>query len=353
MCSPSRAQTNMEASATLAKMKVADLKKELKARGLSVVGNKNDLLERLQEAMECGGDQVEMEGGEAGEEDFDEEEILGEEDIDSELTPQEEEAALGGPTIRVKDTSALLEQPEKKKISLKRTQPPPTPPEEPTPQEETPAAGEEAGVQGPGEGDAAAPPDPDSPPPAKKIIKLDGIEAKDPKARAERFGIPMTEEARKEARKARFGLATNGASEATKGVSLSEDEKKMARAARFGITSTTTTTTTTATAAAAATATKISMEGEKVEIDRLMKRAERFGEVTSPALLKASEEEKKKARMKRFGETEPVTAGGDTEEAKKDAAPDDAVAKRKARFGLVTASDEDEKKRKRAERFAI
>ncbi|KAK8379972.1 hypothetical protein O3P69_019785 [Scylla paramamosain] len=330
----------MEASATLAKMKVADLKKELKARGLSVVGNKNDLLERLQEAMECGGDQVEMEGGEAGEEDFDEEEILGEEDIDSELTPQEEEAALGGPTIRVKDTSALLEQPEKKKISLKRTQPPPTPPEEPTPQEETPAAGEEAGTL--------------TAPPAKKIIKLDGIEAKqDPKARAERFGIPMTEEARKEARKARFGLATNGASEATKGVSLSEDEKKMARAARFGITSTTTTTTTTATAAAAATATKISMEGEKVEIDRLMKRAERFGEVTSPALLKASEEEKKKARMKRFGETEPVTAGGDTEEAKKDAAPDDAVAKRKARFGLVTASDEDEKKRKRAERFAI
>ncbi|XP_045113469.1 SAP domain-containing ribonucleoprotein-like [Portunus trituberculatus] len=292
--------------------------------------------------MDCGGDQVEMEGGEGVEEDFDEEEILGEEDIDSEITPQEEEAALGGASIRVKDTSALLEQPEKKKISLKRTQPPPAALEEPAPPEETPVAGE-AGAEGEGEqGEAAAPSDPASPP-AKKIIKLDGIEAKDPKARADHFGIPMTDEARKEARKARFGLAANGAAEASKGVSLSDEEKRIARAARFGLNTTNTTTTNTTTAAATAT-NKLSMEGQKVEIDRLMKRAERFGEVTSPALLKASEEEKKKARMKRFGEAEGEA---------KSAGEDDSVAKRKARFGLVTASDEEEKKRKRAERFAI
>merc|ERR1712198_455767 len=47
---------NMEAAPVdLSKMKVADLKKELKARGLSVEGKKNELQERLQEALEADG----------------------------------------------------------------------------------------------------------------------------------------------------------------------------------------------------------------------------------------------------------------------------------------------------------
>merc|ERR1711915_908930 len=92
-------QTTMDASADLSKMKVADLKKELKARGLPVVGNKNELVERLQEAILAGGEVLTGgTGGEEDEEEFDEEEILGDVDElgdeDTNLTEQEEEAAL-------------------------------------------------------------------------------------------------------------------------------------------------------------------------------------------------------------------------------------------------------------------
>lgn len=38
------------------KMKVADLKQELKARGLSAVGSKNELLQQLQAATEVSND---------------------------------------------------------------------------------------------------------------------------------------------------------------------------------------------------------------------------------------------------------------------------------------------------------
>ena len=51
---------------------------------------------------------MEMDSGDGVDEDFDEEEILGEEDIDSELTPQEEEAALGGSAIKMKDVCIYI-----------------------------------------------------------------------------------------------------------------------------------------------------------------------------------------------------------------------------------------------------
>ncbi|XP_050706736.1 uncharacterized protein LOC126992013 isoform X2 [Eriocheir sinensis] len=351
----------MDSAAPLSKMKVAELKKELRAHGLSTVGNKTELLERLQEAIDGGdtlGQDLSEGGVEVEEGDFCEEDILGEEELDSELTPQEEEAALKGAAIRVKDDSSLLEpEPEKKKISLKRTQPtliaPPDPPSTApattptpaaTPQEATPApeGGAEAveGEEGAGEGAAVSEGGEEATSPVpKKIIKLDGGgENKDLKARAERFGIPLTDEARKEARKARFGINSSNGTEASK----SEEEKKAARAARFGGA---------AGGGGGGGGGKISMEGEKVEIDQLMKRAARFGEVTSPALLKATEEEKKKQRMERFSAGATATADeGKKTEGVVAAPADDALKKRKDRFGIV---DEEEKKKKRAERFAI
>nr|XP_045620644.1 SAP domain-containing ribonucleoprotein-like isoform X2 [Procambarus clarkii] len=325
----------MEDATQLSKMKVADLKKELKSRGLSVAGNKTELIERLQEAIGSGN--VELGQVEGDDEDFDEEEILGGEDMDAaelgKLTPQEEEAALGG-NIRVRDEAALLEQPEKKKISLKRSAPPLEPPpttvvEAAETENEPPASQEEE--KGPDESASA-----------KKIIKLDsGSEKNAIETRAERFGIPMTEEARRLARAARFGTATNGATV----------NKKPA---------------------------KLSMETGGTDVEKLKARAERFGEVTSKSLAKVSELEKLKVRQERFtaaAAAAVATTGGEAGEAEetKTAAEETKTAveetKTTTEKTLITSldtpapaakvaisapaadNDEDAIKKKRAERF--
>ncbi|XP_071542580.1 SAP domain-containing ribonucleoprotein isoform X1 [Panulirus ornatus] len=309
----------MDDATRLSKMKVADLKKELKARGLSVTGNKNELVERLQEALDSDGN-VPLGTVEGDDEDFDEEEILGGDDMDAaelgKLTPQEEEAALVG-TIRVRDESSLLEQTEKKKISLKRSEPPlPAAPAaaEPAAENNPPAVQEEEKE----EEDSAS---------AKKIIKLDtATEKPGIEARAERFGIPMTEEARKQARAARFEQTTNGA--------------KIIRKPA-----------------------KLSMETGGTDVEKLKARAERFGEVTSKSLAKLSELEKLKSRQERFGASTPgedktadkvtdKTAEKTTE--KPIITSSEPVASTKiARFGDVGSKDEDAIKKKRAERFGI
>ncbi|XP_053655896.2 SAP domain-containing ribonucleoprotein [Cherax quadricarinatus] len=305
----------------ITKMKVADLKKELKARGLPVTGNKNELIERLQAARE-GGESVPVGNAEGDDEDFDEEEILGGEDMDAaelgKLTPQEEEAALGG-NIRVRDEAALLEQPEKKKISLKRSNsslPPPSAPDEPKSENDPPAKVEEEK-------------DPEESPSQKKIIKLDSF-ATDKTAiesRAERFGMPMTEEARRLSRAARFGSQTNGAT----------INRKPA---------------------------KLSMETGGTDVEKLKARAERFGEVTSKSLVKMTELEKLKLRQERFAAATAVAAENKTTQEKivtEKTAPektlitslDPTAAAKIVNVGAVAGKDEDAQKKKRAERFGV
>ncbi|XP_042205746.1 SAP domain-containing ribonucleoprotein-like isoform X2 [Homarus americanus] len=293
----------MDDATQVTKMKVADLKKELKSRGLSVTGNKNELVERLQEALE-GGENVPISNVEGDDEDFDEEEILGGDDMDStelvKLTPQEEEAALGG-AIR---EATLLEQPEKKKISLKRSEPPlPAAPAivEPVTENDPPAPQEEEK-------------DEESDTPPKKVIKLDTATDKSPiEVRAERFGIPMTEEAKKLSRASRFGQATNGAT----------INKKPA---------------------------KLSMETGGTDVEKLKARAERFGEVTSKSLVKVSELEKLKLRQERFNAAQAAENKTATEKTLITSL-DSAATARIARFGDAGNKDEDALKKKRAERF--
>ncbi|XP_046671220.1 SAP domain-containing ribonucleoprotein [Homalodisca vitripennis] len=78
------------------------------------------------------------------------------------------------------------------------------------------------------------------------------------------------------------------------GTPLSEAAKKEARAARFGISSTAPSKTSQIT-----TSTKITIVGPSEEI--LRKRAERFGGNVSSLALKAEESEKLKKRQERFG----------------------------------------------------
>merc|ERR1711874_605382 len=109
--------------------------------------------------------------------------------------------------------------------------------------------------------------------PQVKIFKRDEAapaatdEEKTPQEkRAERFGMPMSTEAKKAARAARFGIVGKAEKKAE------EEEKKAARAAKFGT-------------------------GKKVltpaDIEQLKARAARFGEVSSKTLKKASLLEKK------------------------------------------------------------
>merc|ERR1712212_709582 len=74
----------------VSKLKVAELKKELKALGLSVDGKKNELQERLEEAIAGGADtsmveDVDVEVDADEEIDAEEDEVDAEEEVDAEV----------------------------------------------------------------------------------------------------------------------------------------------------------------------------------------------------------------------------------------------------------------------------
>jgi len=239
-------------SLDLSNMKVSDLKNELKARGLVVGGNKDELRLRLEEALVA-----------AGEVGLDE---------DVEVDEATEQALLEGkvPSKRVSFTAAAPEM----KIFEK---------------DEPEAAATDEGKT-----------------PQEK--------------RAERFGMPMTVEAKKVARAARFGI-------------VDPAEKKAARAARFGIVE-----------PAAKAKGKPKIAG--ADMDTLKARAARFGEISSKKLKKVSLLEKKKERAEKF-KTGVVKV------------PENKVITEKtvtaiAKHAPITMGDskEAELKRKRAERFA-
>jgi len=211
-------------SIDVASMKAADLKKELKARGLKVTGNKDELQERLMEALEAA------------------------EDVDDET-----EASL------LEDGTPVKKTPNKR-VSIS----------------------------------SAAP--------QVKIFKKDEDATEDEEKtpqekRAERFGMPMSAEAKKAARAARFGIVDPAEAKAARAARFGivgkaekkaeEEEKKAARAAKFGT-------------------------GKKVltpaDIEQLKARAARFGEISSKTLKKASLLEKKKERAERFKTGAEVTS---------------------------------------------
>lgn len=270
-------------------MKVADLKKELKARGLAVTGNKNELVERLLAAE----GHAPLGSVEGDEEEFDEEEILGGGDMDPneiKISPQEEEAALAGGNIKVKKTSALVQKTPAKKEAPKAV-----------PKKASPAV--QQPVKSPTKKPitaVSASKEQENIEPPKKVAKVDEEKSALEK-RAERFGLPLTESAKKEARAARFGELTNGT---VKGSA------------------------------------KLSTVTGGIDMDKLKARAERFGEVTSKSLSKAEELEKRKSRLERFGSA-PDKA--------EDATIDSAKAARAARFATDAKPDGKEETEKVAE----
>ncbi|KAK3908009.1 SAP domain-containing ribonucleoprotein [Frankliniella fusca] len=315
----------------ISKLKVADLKRELKVRGLSTVGNKQELQDRLQLVLQDDSSLLLDDTGTVDTEDIlNEDDVLADEDDSNTNTaPDEGSASLKRQLDEELDEEIVTSTPEEKgsipqspdngppakKITLNRK----TISHNATP---VPSEKSDGGIKkdDKDEGD-------------KKVVKLSEISMKERLAlRAAKFGAPTTVEAKKEARAARFGEPS------------SADAKKEARAARFG-----------------SSASSVTSAGNvpEVNVDLLKKRAERFGVQAGSKIEQVEMEERKKRRLERFGGTTTSTSTTNGSSKVITSKPDQAAVPTKPGRVPITAPASsvsskgslDDKKKMRAERF--
>lgn len=230
----------------LQKMKVADLKKELKERGLTVSGTKAELIDRLQEAMGSG-------------------DSVADDSVEKSIDQLVEDKPAAANPLPVKAPA----NPDKPKENV----------------EKSPVNSSDESTE-------------------KKVVSMTGLTDADKlKARAEKFGGAVSESARKLMRAERFGLPASSA-------------KPLASSGTNKLSTT-----------------PVAPE----DLDKMKKRAERFGSVVSGKLSKVDEDERRQKRMERFGGT-AITAPTEPKKVKLDTTGD---------------KDAEDKKRKRAERFGL
>ncbi|XP_078050123.1 SAP domain-containing ribonucleoprotein isoform X3 [Augochlora pura] len=194
----------------LSKMKVADLKIELKQRGLATSGNKTELVERLQLAIH--GDSA-LSLDETAEEILDEDAVLGDEEIE-ELSSKPDSQE-----VNEKRKLSIESNASAKKIVLNR---------KPMIEESKNELIEKT------ETDMKSM---ETLPPERKIIKLSELGVKERlEMRAKKFGMPLSEAAKKEARSARFSINNqNNKSAASVKTPVAELEARIEkRKIRFG-----------------------------------------------------------------------------------------------------------------------
>ncbi|XP_035738413.1 SAP domain-containing ribonucleoprotein-like [Vespa mandarinia] len=224
----------------LSKMKVANLKVELKQRGLPTTGNKNELVERLQLAIH--GDSA-LSLDETAEEILDEDAVLGDEEIE-ELSSKPDSQEIN----EKRKLSVESNVSNTKKIVLNRK-----PVIEDVKMDEVEKHDNDTKSS-------------ENASPEKKIIKLSELGTKERlEMRAKKFGLPLSEAAKKEARSARF--------------SINNQNNKSAASVKTPIHTT---------------------------YEVLKKRAERFGMSVSSVMDKAELEARIEKRKARFGEVKPI-----------------------------------------------
>ncbi|XP_064614355.1 SAP domain-containing ribonucleoprotein-like isoform X2 [Liolophura sinensis] len=274
--------------ADLSSLKVADLKKELKERGLPCSGNKTELIERLQAHLEADTEDLSIGDTTIGLNDTDPvsdtklDMSIDDSLLHEETTDVQNKAAI--PASNTQTTSVVTEKPVRAKITMS---------DEP---------------KGTANGHETT---------AKKQLS----DAEKLKLRTDRFGV-QSEADKKKSRAERFGLSTTtttttaGATQkpgkiVNTPVTAADLDKLKKRAERFG--------------------TVVSTSLSKVaEIEKLQQRSERFGTSVAPTLSKIEEQDKINKRKARFGAVAPSgvtgTLSSDDVEAKK--------RKRAERFGM-------------------
>jgi len=243
----------------LSAMKVADLKKELKSRGLSTTGIKSELIDRLQLAL-------------AKPDDLNEEELLADEPEAVALIPPKKVPIKRDVAMPVEEAAVA----QVGKENIDDAVPPPA-------KKATPVTAEKitADAADITEGD-------ESKSPAAAEVSVDAVRAA---ARAARFGIAPTENAgeKKVDRAKRFGIPVTASPGSNKigSAPAADMETLKKRAERFGL--------------------NTSKTMQKAELDeKIKKRQDRFGaaaktEEDSPPKVKVNEDEGMKKRAERFG----------------------------------------------------
>ncbi|EFA03345.1 SAP domain-containing ribonucleoprotein-like Protein [Tribolium castaneum] len=247
----------LESGIDISKLKVPDLKRELKSRGLNTSGNKTDLIERLQSALKAN----ERTSNESVD-DLDED-LLNEDDDDVHL--ETTESVISDIDTALNDS--LAPKGQKRKSDENGTKQEKTAPKKVVLNRNTPlientrisTESKEGSVKSNGSTEE------------KRVVKLSGLSAKERlEMRAKKFDVSLSNEAKKVARAERFGTANPTNSAQTKNTSI--DVLKQ-RAERFG---------------GSVSTAMVSLDQQQ----RLEKRKERFGIVTP--------EDKAKQRLERF-----------------------------------------------------
>merc|ERR1712127_303407 len=271
---------NYNRNMDVSKLKVADLKKELKARGLSVSGSKIELVERFQEATQ---DEDATENVLDNDDLLDEDAVLADESEEA-ILDEEDNVLLTPTSILASETKSPLKTPVNegttvtatKKVILNRN---------PISMAAIPAAKTETinsrkiSVDMESQKETSNGDGSDNGEEKKSgVVKLGSLSAEErAKLRAQKFGVPIPDNVKKSVRAERFGLTTKETIKQAPTESKEVlDEKLLKRQARFGV----------------VTAAEVDVKKQK--------RAERFG--TAPtAAATAGNDELKRKRAERFG----------------------------------------------------